>query len=154
MSLIQTQQALNLQAVKFLPHFIENAGMENYTGDLIARRLAELDKTQEWLAEKVGVSINAVSKWTRTGRISRDNAKLAAKALGVSVGALLQEEVETVPTVKKVDNSGIQLVYLTGEELNLVTAFREATEIGRAMLVAAATAVPKNNKSEQSGNQA
>lgn len=144
---------LNFWVVKICLCFVENAAMENYTGDLIARRLAELDKTQEWLAEKVGVSINAVSKWTRTGKISRDNAKLVAKALEVSVGTLLHEEEKEYLT-QKVNISDLQLVYLTTEEIRLVTAYREATDLGKTMLMAAVAAIPKKNVSEVVKKQA
>lgn len=155
--------------------------MENkYTAEMISRRLAELGKTQEWLAEICGVSIMAVSKWTRTGKISRDNARVCARALGVSLGELLGESVSrkvqtpeapakppeaappaapAAPALQVVPAPslaplpvqtaeqlppGIALVYLTQEELALVTAHREATTVGRAMLKAAAAAIPKN----------
>lgn len=147
------QQQLNLSMVKFRHNFPDNAGMKpNYTGELIARRLIEMDRTQEWLAEKVGVSINAVSKWTRTSKISRENAVLVAKALGVTFSELLQEQPDDMKA-NKPDDKSLQLVYLTAEELNLVTEFRESTEMGRAMIQAAAVSVPKINKNERSSNQ-
>jgi len=66
-------------------------------GKRIKGRLDELkagdpSKTQGWLAEEVGVSNNAVSKWIKTGKISRDSAILVAKALGLTLGHLLGEE--------------------------------------------------------------
>ncbi len=148
------QHQLNLAMVKFRPPFRDNAAMaKTYTGELIARRLYEMDRTQEWLAEKVGVSINAVSKWTRTGKISRENAVLAAKALGVTVGELLQEQQENMKADKH-DEKSLQLVYLTAREMRLVTLFRESTEVGRAMTEAAAETVEKFNANEKSSNQA
>lgn len=135
------QQQLNLSMLKVRPHFLQNGEM-TYTGKLIARRLDEMDKTQEWLAEKVGVSINAVSKWTRTGKISRDNAVLAARALGLTVDELLHEQPEEMKK-EKLDEKSLHLVYLTTEELALVTEFRESTQVGKAMIVAAARAVDK-----------
>lgn len=149
---MQTQ--LNLAMVKLGRHFHHNLEMDkNYTGQLIAHRLLEMNRTQEWLAEKVGVSINAVSKWTRTSKISRENAVLVAKAIGVSVGELLQEQPEDMRT-SKFDEKSLQLVYLTNEELKLVTAFRESTDVGRAMLMAAADTVDKITNNDQSSHQA
>ena len=48
-----------------------------------------MKKGQAWLAEKTGVSINAVSKWTKTGKIARKNVPVIALALGISVDELL-----------------------------------------------------------------
>lgn len=60
-------------------------------GKTIKARLKALDKTQAWLAEKVGVSENAVSKWIKTGEISRANIQPAADALQISSAQLLDE---------------------------------------------------------------
>lgn len=49
-------------------------------------------QTQVWLADELEVSNNAVSKWIRTGKISRENAVAAAKVLNMSVEQLLGEE--------------------------------------------------------------
>lgn len=148
------QQQLNLAMVKFRRSMLENAGMpKTYTGELISRRLMEMDRTQEWLAEKVGVSINAVSKWTRTGQISRENAVLASKALGITVGELLQEQTEQMKA-DKFNEKSLHLVYLTDEELKLVTLSREATDVGRAMLMAAAESVQKINTKDKLSHQA
>jgi transcriptional regulator with XRE-family HTH domain len=138
------QQQLNLIMVKKRPPFRENADMSknSYTAELIGRRLTEMGKTQEWLAEKVGVSINAVSKWTRTGQISRDNAILTARALGLTVGELLHEQPEDMKK-EKPESGSLHLVYLTSDELKLVTLYRESTQVGQAMLIAAANAVDK-----------
>lgn len=58
-------------------------------GKTIKARLKALGVTQAWLAEQVGVSENAVSKWIKTGEISRDNIKPVADALQISVAQLL-----------------------------------------------------------------
>jgi transcriptional regulator with XRE-family HTH domain len=58
-------------------------------GKTISTRLKALDKTQAWLAEEVGVSENAVSKWIASGKISRVNSIKAADALKMSVAQLL-----------------------------------------------------------------
>lgn len=63
--------------------------MNEQVGKTIGDRLKTLEKNQAWLAEQVGVSINAVSKWTRTGKVSRQNLPAIAKALGISMEELL-----------------------------------------------------------------
>jgi len=60
-------------------------------GTVIRDRLRQLSKTQGWLADELGVSNNAVSKWISTGKISRENSIAAAKVLDMSVEALLGE---------------------------------------------------------------
>ncbi|HSH72366.1 MAG TPA: helix-turn-helix transcriptional regulator [Methylophilaceae bacterium] len=63
--------------------------MDKTIGTIINRQLALLNKTQTWLAEEVQVSNNAVTKWIRSGKISRVNAKKTAAALKISVDELL-----------------------------------------------------------------
>ncbi|OYO29180.1 LexA family transcriptional regulator [Janthinobacterium sp. PC23-8] len=64
----------------------------NAPGQTIKSRLSALGKTQGWLAERADVSHNAVSKWIKTGKISRENAILVAQALSCSVDELLLGE--------------------------------------------------------------
>jgi hypothetical protein len=47
--------------------------MDNPVGKLIKTRLKELKKTQGWLAEECGVSNVAVTKWIKSGKVSREN---------------------------------------------------------------------------------
>lgn len=63
--------------------------MDNSIGTVIKSRLKVLEKSQEWLAEQVGVSTAAVSRWNSSGKISRTNASKAAFALGISINELL-----------------------------------------------------------------
>ena len=63
--------------------------MENSIGKYIKARLKELKKTQGWLAEKVGVSNVAVTKWIKYGTLSRENAVIAAEVLMCSIDKLL-----------------------------------------------------------------
>lgn len=71
----------------------------NALGQTIKSRLSALGKTQGWLAERADVSHNAVSKWIKTGKISRENAVLVAQALACSVDdLLLGEGDEAIPT--------------------------------------------------------
>lgn len=63
--------------------------MQSSIGKYIKTRLKELKKTQGWLAEKVGVSDVAVTKWIKFGTVSRENAIIAAEALQCSIDKLL-----------------------------------------------------------------
>jgi transcriptional regulator with XRE-family HTH domain len=60
-------------------------------GKTIKNRLKTLGRTQAWLAEQVGVSENAVSKWIKTGEISRSNIQPTADALQISSAHLLDQ---------------------------------------------------------------
>lgn len=70
--------------------------MVSATGNEIKALLRHLGKSQSWLAEAVGVSDAAVTKWIESGKISRANAILVAKALGVSVDHILQGNRQTL----------------------------------------------------------
>jgi transcriptional regulator with XRE-family HTH domain len=70
--------------------------MVNEIGNQITEALERLGKTQSWLAEAVGVSDTAVSKWINEGTISRANAGKVAKALGISVDHLLHGPEDSV----------------------------------------------------------
>lgn len=63
--------------------------MTNEIGKIIRNALSDINKNQSWLAEKCNVSINAVSKWIRTGEISRKNIPVVANVLGLSIDQLL-----------------------------------------------------------------
>lgn len=68
----------------------------------IEAALARLDKPQTWLAEKLGVSDNAVSKWKQSGKISRAKAQEASKLLGINLlsddnGNVLIDVLDTLP---------------------------------------------------------
>lgn len=58
-------------------------------GNEITGALERLGKTQGWLAESVGVSNTAVTKWIIEGQISRINAAKVARVLGISIDQLL-----------------------------------------------------------------
>lgn len=66
----------------------ENRPIVNIIWQEIEAGLARLGKTQEWLAEQVGVSSNAVAKW-KSGKISRAKAVEVAATLGISLDRLL-----------------------------------------------------------------
>lgn len=111
-------------------------------GNIIKQRLADLAKTQEWLAEECGVSKNAVSKWIRDGKISRENAVKAARALGLAVDQLLGQVLVTVSPP-----SETTLERMDTEEKRLLELYRRATRDGKLMIYGAATAAPKESDS-------
>ena len=70
--------------------------MENKTGQLIARRRKEIGLTQKELAERLGVTNKAVSKWETGGGMPDVSVlETLADALEVSVDELLRGERET-----------------------------------------------------------
>lgn len=87
----QVEFRVNLPLVARLNRRFHPCGMSPL-GKTITSRLALMEKTQAWLAEEVGVSENAVSKWILSGKISRENSLRAAKALEMSVAQLLDPE--------------------------------------------------------------
>lgn len=50
--------------------------------------------TQMALAEKVGVSNNAVTKWVKTGKVAKENIPKIAKVLGMSITDFFEEKDE------------------------------------------------------------
>jgi len=84
----QVETPVNLSLVVPLNPRLHAYGM-TALGKTIKARLKALGQTQAWLAEQVGVSENAVSKWIKNGEISRENIKPAADALQISVAQLL-----------------------------------------------------------------
>lgn len=61
-------------------------------GARIKERLKDLGKTQGDLAEALELSDNAVSKWVKSGKISRENAVRAAEFLRTTVDWLTGKE--------------------------------------------------------------
>lgn len=86
----QVYYEINLELVVLNSQSTDDLKMTKL-GTTIRSRLSELGKTQGWLADEVGVSNNAVTKWIATGKISRANSVATAKALDLSLEALLGE---------------------------------------------------------------
>jgi plasmid maintenance system antidote protein VapI len=114
--------------------------MTSQLGKNIKNRLATLDRTQEWLAEQLGVSKNAVSKWIKTGQISRDNAVAAAKVLRLSSDQLLLGE--ALVDVSNVEQTTIER--LDADEKRVLDLYRAATKDGKMMIFGAASVAPKD----------
>lgn len=66
--------------------------MTSKIGQRIKARLDELRLRQGWLAESLGVSDNAVSKWIKTGKISKENAVEVSRLLQLPVELLIHED--------------------------------------------------------------
>ncbi len=114
--------------------------MSKNIGRIIKDRLKSLHKTQNWLAEEANVSNTAVSKWIATGKVSRESATKIAPLLQVSLDALLLNEKSVDANTQNL----LSLVYVDIAELKLLTAYRESTEIGRALILAAAEGAPRD----------
>lgn len=126
----------------------ENLAMSKNIGKIIKERLKSLGKTQNWLAEASGVSNTAVSKWIASGRISRESATIVAKLLEVSLDTLLLN----ADTLDANAQNTLSLVYVDTTELKLLTAYRESTELGKALITAAAEGSPRNQSASIAWN--
>lgn len=69
----QVEFVFNREFVQQSVEIMEHAMMTTELGDYIKSRLKAIKKTQGWVAEQLEVSDNAVSKWIKTGKISREN---------------------------------------------------------------------------------
>lgn len=80
--------------------------MDKKLGEVIKARLRAMGKSQEWLAEEVGVSNAAVSKWMGSGKISKLNAQKVAHTLSLTLNELFGVP-EPANNLKQVpENSG------------------------------------------------
>lgn len=69
----QVELIFNHGFVQQSVEIVEHETMTTELGDYIKSRLRAIKKTQGWIAEQLDVSDNAVSKWIKTGKISRSN---------------------------------------------------------------------------------
>lgn len=121
--------------------------MSLQTAKLIKARLKHLGKTQGWLAENiripgkdVGLSVNAVSKWTRTGKIARAHIQQVADLLQITADELLAGT-PTVEEVQTEDSSTIERV--NAEEKELLELYRSSVKDGRSLIMSSAHIAPK-----------
>jgi transcriptional regulator with XRE-family HTH domain len=87
--------------------------------------------SQAWLAEKVGVSITAVSKWTRDGKVARDNVPRVAAALGLTTDQLLGPGAPA-------DAEATWSEWVNADEKEMLELYRLCSQEGRLMLKGAA----------------
>ncbi|MGZ4872754.1 MAG: helix-turn-helix domain-containing protein [Candidatus Angelobacter sp.] len=117
--------------------------MSTEIAKVIKTRLKEMEKNQAWLAEKAGVSVVAVSKWTTTGKISRDNVPAVAEALGLTTDQLLRAEGAAPFAPEKT-----WLERLTMDEKEMLELYRRCTFEGQLMLKGAARVAPQASPSK------
>lgn len=70
----------------------KDSNTPEHLGLLMRKRLTEQGKTQGWLADRVGVSRPAVSKWFRTGKGERAHLEKALALLDLPASLLEKEE--------------------------------------------------------------
>jgi transcriptional regulator with XRE-family HTH domain len=102
-------------------------------------------KSQTALAEKAGVSQSAVNRiLKRAGKQGPDTATIAklAIACGVTPEYLISG---IVSQLEKSAMPALALVYLTPEELQLITQYREATIAGKHLIEVTAQNAPKES---------
>lgn len=86
---------------------------------------------QAWPAEKVGMSISAVSKWTTDGKVARDNVSRVAAALGLTTDQLLG-------TGTPADVEATWSEWVSADEKEMLELYRLCSQEGRLMLKGAA----------------
>lgn len=116
-------------------------------GKLIRAKLKSMGKTQGWLAEEMkspkrpaGLSINAISKWMKTGKVARENVQQLADILDLSTDQLLagDSRVELVPPGETTIDR------LTPDEKQLLDLYRGSTNDGKSALMGMAIHTPKS----------
>ena len=85
------RKKINLSLLPPQPAVCDDSGM-NEIGKAIKAALADRKLTQRWLAERIGVSDNAVSKWIRSGKVSKEHIPDVCVLLGIPVGVMLDAE--------------------------------------------------------------
>lgn len=85
--------------------------VESRIGQLISQRLEEKGKIQRWLAEQVGVSDNAVSKWIKSGKVSKKNALKVSEFLEIPVAVLLSEHDEDLLLSANTHADGVKVIF-------------------------------------------
>lgn len=128
----QVDFKFNRRLVEHTLNQMDDSGMSEKIGKLIAARLKELGKGQAWLAENACVSVNAVSKWTKTGKISRGNVARVAELLGLSADELMSGQARA-PARQAA--SGSKLDRLDLQESELVDLFRQCGPGERELII-------------------
>lgn len=52
--------------------------------------LIRAEKNQTWLAQRLGIDHQTVSRWCRSGKMNTDNLNKVAEALGMKVSELIE----------------------------------------------------------------
>jgi transcriptional regulator with XRE-family HTH domain len=105
--------------------------MTSYVARTIKDRMKAIGMSQAWLAEKVGVSIAAVSKWTTDGKVARDNVPRVAAALGLTTDQLLG-------TSASASAEATWSEWVNADEKEMLELYRLCSREGQLMLKGAA----------------
>lgn len=133
-------QQISTSSTLKVPAFQLNIPAMSEIGKIIKGRVKELGKTQEWLAEQVGVSKAAVSKWVQKGEISRENAIRVSQVLQLSADRLLLgQQASDAPAPNETT-----LERLNADEKRLLELYRRANRDGQLMIYGAAMVAPKS----------
>lgn len=139
-----SHEAPNLPLVDMNTYRSKNVFMakniENHVGQTIVARLKELGKTQQWLADQVGVSNVSVHKWIHTGKISRDSLGAAALVLNMTMDELMGHEQAPASQSRPCN---LSLQWLQPDEQELLEGYRQCTEEGKNMARAIVRGAPK-----------
>lgn len=112
--------------------------MATELGKFIHDRLADMQKTQTWLAEEMSVSANAVSKWIKSGKISRTNFFALIDIIGSDGAPFIWEAIDTNK------QSNHSMVAFSNDEKIVLQGFRSADEsTKRVMLLTAQDALTR-----------
>ena len=125
----QVERGINHRFVHLRHEWADHYAMASELGSFIIRRLDEEGHTQAWLAEQMGVSDNAVSKWIRSGKISRDNFFKLLDKIGSSGAPYIWDAV-----AKKAENNHHAVAFTDDEKL-ILEGFRLADESTRRNMV-------------------
>ena len=129
------ESCVNHWCIYATANLVENQPMAQQPspiGYLIKRRLEDLGKNQSWLAAEAGVSDNAVSKWIKSGNMSRESIANISRILGIPVGLFVGAAASDPEKVKRLYGA---IPGLSLEESKLIESYRAASpEIKAAVL--------------------
>lgn len=114
---------------------LENIGMS--IGERIRKTREEIDKTQEWLCEKVGFKQPTLSQLENGDSAGSKYLPAIAAALGVNAYWLQTGRGSKHP-----------IQSISPKELQLVIAYREATDEGKTFIEMACSSAPKTVRPE------
>ena len=133
--------------------------MVSELGIYIKARLKFLRKTQMWLAEEMGVSNNAVTKWVKSGKISRENFFVLVAKLGSAGAPYLPEVIgheKEDDTTSAAEIPGVvPLVAKPQRDIDIEEIVRIASSIdatGLGMLLMAAREIAKERPASKTAS--
>lgn len=124
---------------------------ENKVGPIIERRLRELGRSQQWLAEQCNVSPVSVNNWIHKGSIARQNIGPAAIALGLTTAQLMGDDQPAQQSVDMPPKMSLQ--WLPPDEVELLEEYRQCAEEGKKMTLSFVKVAPKKNDGDPYAGQ-